>query len=189
MPPNITLRPPPALGPLQPDFKPPPIDWLSGTWHLTHSTLSMWKSNRNNTITYTVMHNPSTQSPSTKLEDTTCFQALKSSKTTTINGISTAREGDTSVWDWRGKGWLKIATSHFEILGHGDIAEEDGGPGQWFVTYFTATLFTNSGISIFERRKEGNGEAWMREILKGLGEIENEAVKKLAGEIFEVLRD
>jgi hypothetical protein len=31
---------------------PPSLDWLSGTWNVTHSTLPMWKNKRNVTITY-----------------------------------------------------------------------------------------------------------------------------------------
>ena len=66
---------------------------------------------------------------------------------------------------------------------------EAGRPGQWLVTYFTATKFTNAGVSVYSRTKEGNPEAVMIDVLEGLRGIENEAVKKLAGEIFEVLRD
>lgn len=186
---SITLRPPPTTGPLQADFTPPTIDWLSGTWHLTHSTLSMWKNNRNVTTSYSVIPASNAQDPLNKLDDITSYQPLTSSKVKTISGIDTARGTDTSVWDWRGKGWLTIATSHWEVLGYGDVPKEAGGPGQWVVTFFTATRFTNAGISVFSRAKEGNPEAMVRDILQSLGGIENEAVKKLAGEMFEVLRN
>ncbi len=141
-------------------------------------------------MNYTIIPAASAQDPSTKLDDTTSYQPLTSSKLKSIRGIDTACGNDTSVWDWRGKGWLTIATSHWEILGYGDIPpEEAGAPGQWLVTYFAATKFTSSGISVYSRTKEGNPETVVRDILKSLGEIENEVVKKLAGEIFEVLRD
>lgn len=39
------------------------------------------------------------------------------------------------------------------------------------------------------RTKEGNQEAVVRDILEYLGGIENEAVRRLAGEISEVLRN
>lgn len=189
MPSTISLRPPPTTGPPQADFTPPTIEWLSGTWHLTHSTLSMWKSNRNVTMSYTIIPAPNPQDPPKKLDDTTSYQPLTSPKFKTINGIDTAHGSDTSVWDWRGKGWLTIATSHWEVLGYGDVPGEAGRPGQWLVTYFTATKFTNAGVSVYSRTKEGNPEAVMIDVLEGLRGIENEAVKKLAGEIFEVLRN
>lgn len=149
----------------------------------------MWKSNRNATVNYTIIPAPNVQDAPMKLDDTTSYQPLTSSKFKSIGGIDTARGTDTSVWDWRGKGWLTIATTHWEVLGYGDVPGEAGGPGQWLVTYFTPTRFTNAGISVFSRMKEGNPEAVVREILESLGGIENEAVKKLAGEIFEVLRN
>lgn len=140
-------------------------------------------------MSYTVFPAPNSQDSPNKLDDTTSYQPLTSSKFKTINGIDTARGTDTSIWDWRGKGWLTIATTHWEVLSYGDIPEDVGGPGQWLVTYFTATRFTSAGISIYSRMKEGNPDAVVRDILEGLGEIENEAVKKLVGGIFEVLRN
>ena len=189
MPSSITLRLPPAIDPSQADFIPPTIDWLSGTWRLTHSTLSMWKSNRNITMNYTIIPASSAQDPSNKLDDVTSYQPLASSKFKSIHGIDTARGTDTSLWDWRGKGWLTIATSHWEVLGYGDIGEEAGGPGQWLVTYFTATRFTNAGISVYSRAKEGNPEALVREILESISGMQNETVKKLTGEMFETVRN
>ena len=185
----ISLRPPPTTGPHQGDFTPPTADWLSGTWHLTHSTFSMWKSNRNVTMKYTIIPPSNAQDPPTKLDNSTSYQPLTSSKFKTFNGVETACGTDTSVWDWRGKGWLTVATIHWEILGYGDIPEEAGGPGQWLVTYFAATRFTGVGISMFSRTKEGNPEAVVRDILGNLGGIEDEMVKKLAGQMFEVLRN
>lgn len=119
-------------------------------------------------------------------------QSLTSSKVKTLSGVNTACGLDTSVWDWRGKGWLALATAHWEVLGYGDVPEEAvvaGRSGQWLVTYFTPTRFTSAGISVYARIKEGNPEAVVRAILESLGAIENEAVRKLAGEIFEVLRN
>ena len=44
-------------------------------------------------------------------------------------------------------------------------------------------------MSIFSRGKEGNPDAVVKEIFESLGRIENEAVKKFVGEIFEVVRN
>ena len=103
----------------------------------------------------------------------------------TINGIDTASGGDAGAWDWRGKGWLKIASSHWEILGHGDL---DGG-NRWAVIYFAKTLFTPAGIDVFSRAKEGLEGKVVEAIKEALAGIEDPAVKKLAGEMFEVKKD
>lgn len=149
----------------------------------------MWKSNRNVTMSYSIIPASKAQDLPNKLDDATTYQPLTSSKFKTLNGVDTACGTDTSIWDWRGKGWLAIATTHWEILGYGDLPEEAGGSGQWLVTYFGATRFTSAGISILSRTKEGISEAVVREILASLGGIENEAVKKLAGEMSEVVRN
>lgn len=149
----------------------------------------MWKNNRNITMSYSIIPASKAQDLPNKLDDTTSYQPINSDKLKTLNGIDTACGTDTSVWDWRGKGWLTIATSHWEVLGYGDLPEEAGGPGQWLVTYFTATKFTNAGISVFSRSKEGNPENVVKDILESLARIENAAVRKLAGEMFEVLRN
>ena len=140
-------------------------------------------------MSYSIIPAPNTQDPSNRLDDNTSYQPLTSSKFKTINGVDTARGADTSIWDWRGKGWLTIATTHWEILGFGDVPDEAGGPGHWLVTYFTATRFTSAGVNIYSKRKEGNPDSVVRDILESLGGIENEAVRKLVGEMFEVSRN
>ncbi|KAF3031472.1 hypothetical protein E8E11_001462 [Didymella keratinophila] len=86
-------------------------------------------------------------------------------------------------YNWRGKGWLTIASSKWEILGYGD---EEGG-NSWVVTYFAKTLFTPAGVDFYSRRGllapatvEG-----IKDAIKGLGGD----VAKLGGEIFEVAYD
>ncbi|MCJ1454422.1 hypothetical protein MMC28_004775 [Mycoblastus sanguinarius] len=184
----ISLRAPSITGLPQPDFTPPTTDWLSGTWHVTHSTLPMWKSKRNVTISYKSLP-PSTSSPSqdatNKLDDIVSYQGLNSKKVKTVNGIDTASGEDTGAWDWRGKGWLMIASSHWEVLGYGDLEAGD----QWAVTYFAKTLFTPAGVDVYSRKKEGLTESVLKSIKEALAGIENESVKKLAVEIFEVRRD
>ena len=82
-----------------------------------------------------------------------------------------------------------LATSHWEVLSYGDVPGEDRGPGQCLVTYFTATKFTIAGINVYSRTEDGNPGTVVRGILQSLGAIEHEVVKKLAGEICEVLRN
>ena len=144
----------------------------------------MWKSKRNVTITYKPLSSPPNIASKEKVEDVVEYQTLNSSSQKQILGIDTI--GNSSgEWDWRGKGWLKIASSHWEVLGWGDL---DGG-GQWVLTYFAKTLFTTAGVDVYSRGKEGHSEAVVEEIKKALAGIEDESVKKLAGELFEVVRN
>ena len=78
-----------------------------------------------------------------------------------------------------------IASSHWEVLGYGDLEAGD----QWAVTYFAKTLFTPAGVDVYSRKKEGLTESVLKSIKEALAGIENESVKKLAVEIFEVRRD
>jgi len=185
---GITLRLP-ATHPAT--FTAPTTAWLAGTWHVTHSTLPMWKSKCNVTITYNPLppSNPNdydTSNASTnKLQDTVSYQTLTSDKIKTVNGVDTAAGGtDTGAWHWRGKGWLIIASSHWEVLGYGDLEDAN----QWAVTYFAKTPFTPAGVDVYSRRKEGMTAAQLEEIKRVLAGLEHEGVRKLAREMFEVVR-
>ncbi|KAL9601284.1 MAG: hypothetical protein Q9179_002926 [Wetmoreana sp. 5 TL-2023] len=166
----------------------------------------MWKSKRNVSITYTPLPNatkPPSRIPSSvpRLDDLVSYQTLNSQKVKTVEGIDTptppnrGEGGAGGEWDWRGKGWLRVARSHWEVLGWGDISaemdgEEKGGGkrmegNQWAVTYFAKTLFTPAGIDVYSRRKEGVGDGVVEGIQEALGRSEDEGVRKLAGEVFE----
>lgn len=78
-----------------------------------------------------------------------------------------------------------IASSHWEVLGHGDGVDGE----QWVVTYFAKTLFTPAGLDIYSRKKEGLSDATLGSIRAALKENESDIVKKLAEEVFEVRND
>lgn len=106
--------------------------------------------------------------------------------------VDTARAPSTSEgeelaslgYTWRGKGWLVIATSKWEILGYGD---EEGKGNSWVVTYFAKTLFTPAGVDFYSRegRLDQRTVEGIKEALKTLGGD----VAKLGGELFEVAMD
>ncbi|MCJ1405899.1 hypothetical protein MMC11_009130 [Xylographa trunciseda] len=191
----ITIRPPSLSSSLTPPptFTLPPISFLSGTWHVTHSTLPMWKTARNVTITYkplsTVVHGQP------QLDDLVAYQPLHSDKRKTIAGVDTYSKDGHGAWDWRGKGWLKIASSRWEVLGwgvrerEGEGAEEspDGAAG-WVVTYFAKSIFSPAGIDVYTRG-ESLEEAMLERINDGLMTVEDEGFQKLVGTMFEVKRD
>lgn len=172
-------------------YQSPSLKFMQGTWHVTHSTLPMWKSKRNVKITYTPLpaSTPGTPVEETdRLDDVVSYQGLDSDKVHTVHGVDKASGGSgvTDTWDWRGKGWLMIASSHWEVLGWADNgAEQDS----WVVTYFAKTLFTPAGIDIYSRRKEGLSESTVEDIKTALSRVDNQNVRDLSGELFDVKTD
>lgn len=187
---NITIRPPTFSKAIAPaDFPIPTISWLTETWHVTHSSLPMWKSKRNVTIKYTPLP-PSSDNVSPestdRLDDLVSYQSLSSTKLQTVEGVDTASGEGRGEWNWRGKGWLKIASSHWEVLGWGE--EEDTG-NKWVVTCFAKTLFTPAGVDFYSRDKAGLRAETVEGIKKGLAELEDGDIRKMAGDVFEVTID
>ncbi|KAH0369659.1 hypothetical protein KCU65_g3159, partial [Aureobasidium melanogenum] len=172
-------------------YSPPSLSFLQGTWHVTHSTLPMWKSKRNVQITYKALA-PSTPDATPgqtdRLDDVVSYQALDSDKVHTVHGVDKASGGIgvTDIWDWRGKGWLMIASSHWEVLGW---ADKGAGQDSWVVTYFAKTLFTPAGIDFYSRGKEGLSEQTVQDIKAALARVDNEDVRRLSSELFEVKMD
>ena len=198
----LNLRPPTTSQLPQPDdFHAPSLDWLKGTWTVTHSTLPMWKTKRNVHITYTVLpNNPkhgAVENTSNQLDDLVEYQPLDSDKVKSVHGIDTAAGAEAGEWDWRGKGWLKIASSHWEVLGWGDESGPSGeatstgnnSESQWAVTYFAKTLFTPAGIDVYSRTDKGLTEETLSAIKTALQDMKDPDIQKLAGELFEVKRN
>jgi len=78
---------------------------------------------------------------------------------------------------------LKIASSHWEVLGYG--AEEGG----WAVTYFAKTLFTPAGIDVYSREKGGLSEGLQQRIEDEMKKIEDGNFRKMLEGVFEVKHD
>ncbi|EUC31663.1 hypothetical protein COCCADRAFT_27672 [Bipolaris zeicola 26-R-13] len=194
----VTLRAPSSLPATEASasISPPQLSWLSGSWNVTHSTLPMWKKNRNVRITYTPV--ASTTPP--QIDDVVTYQGLNSDALKTVHGVDKPFDvpntappagaeggaGDVASlgYNWRGKGWLVIATSKWEILGYGD---EQGTGNSWVVTYFAKTLFTPAGIDFYSR-KGSLAPQTINDIKAALAGLGGD-VAKLAGQIFEVKMD
>ncbi|KAJ4215455.1 hypothetical protein NW759_009873 [Fusarium solani] len=146
----------------------PALDWITTTWTVTHSTLSMWRDARNVRITYKLL--PGTTDGRPRLDDLVEYEPTsKDGVRKTVEGIDT--QASSSGWDWRGKGWLFFVGSHWEILGWGEATTADGVKEKWAVTWFAPTVFTKEGLDVYCDRKEGLSEetyAAIREALKGL---------------------
>lgn len=175
----LTFRPPsssPAKS-VSP-WSPPNPKFLHGTWHVTHSTLPMWKSNRNVTITYTPA-----PSPSGANDNIVKYQPLQSDKWKEVHGLEKPNPEVPAAYTWRGKGWLMIASSHWEVLGYGD------DEGDWLVTFFQKTLFTPAGIDICVRRKGGISEDLMQKIRGEMKKVDDQSFREQADKIFAVKHD
>ncbi|KAI1796471.1 hypothetical protein LXA43DRAFT_621085 [Ganoderma leucocontextum] len=230
-----------------PDVHSPPIDLclesFMGTWHVTHSTLPLWKSRKDVTITYTLKTPPSADG-AVKFDDVVEYRSKSdppSAARSRIVGVDTlitqsnsnappsssaagsrppsggglntsdasssaapatsspssgppsdpdsaasTRKPAQTRYKWRGKGWLAVASSRWQLLGCSADASP-GGTGAWAVTYFEKTLFTPAGLDIYARTADGLPADVVAEIIakaQGLGGD----VEKLAEGFFEVER-
>ncbi|EPS41499.1 hypothetical protein H072_4593 [Dactylellina haptotyla CBS 200.50] len=173
-----------------------PQDLLK-TWWVTTSTLPMWKSAKNITITYTpvpssnyiddIIHYNPRDSPPASEEG--AKPTVKS-----IHGVDyPLSETPTDLsYKWRGKGWLFIATSRWQVVGYGgrDVKEVDGvlEGVEWVLTFFEKSLFTPAGVDIMTVAKEGVDEETRKAIdegLKGCGGT----LEGLQPQMFEIPRD
>ncbi|SMQ48606.1 unnamed protein product [Zymoseptoria tritici ST99CH_1A5] len=187
----ITLRPPTFSSASQPaTFQPPTIPWLAETWHVTHSTLPLWKDKKNVRIQYTPLEPslPSVAKDQTdRIDDLVTYQKANSDKVNEIRGVDKAANPDSrGEWDWRGKGWLMIASSHWEILGWG---EEEGTSNKWMATVFAKTMFTPAGMDIYSQARTGVKPETLAAIKEALAKVDDASVKKMAGEVFEIKSD
>ncbi len=165
---------------------------MVGTWHVTHATLPMWKSKRNVRITYTKLDPAGGAESHPRVDDLVEYQAPGNPKVKSVHGVSSSDPKAALppgwAWHWRGKGLLMIASSNWEVLGFGDADEPDGSKNAWIVTYFTKTLFTPAGIDLYSRNKNMS-DTTLQSIKAALERFSDPALKKLAGEIFEVPTD
>jgi hypothetical protein len=133
----------------------------------------MWRSAQNLRITYTPLP-PKNDSSPPRIDDLVQYESstgkggvknIKGIDTATL--ASEARSSDTSVWDWRGKGWLAFVTSHWEVLGWGE-RERDGRVERWVVTWFAPTLFTKEGVDVYSDHPSGGSNELIHDIMNAL---------------------
>ncbi|PBP20904.1 hypothetical protein BUE80_DR008365 [Diplocarpon rosae] len=111
-----------------------------------------------------------------------------------IRGVDTPAAGVEAAWNWRGRGWLRIAGSYWEVLGWGEFeSHAHGGAAttekeRWVVTWFKASLFTPMGVDVYSDRKEGMSEGLYRMISAALerGEAGEEVAGMCRAEMREV---
>lgn len=128
----------------------PSIDWLSGRWHISHSSLPMWLDKRNCTVDYTPLAPNASGVP--RLDDMVHYQTLKSDSVSQIHAVNTGWEGNPAGWTWRGTGWItQFISCDWEIFGYGTLS----GGGDWMIMHFRATWLTKAGLDLFVRGVDG----------------------------------
>ncbi|KAG5980309.1 hypothetical protein E4U55_004174 [Claviceps digitariae] len=156
---------------------PPTIEWLSRTWSVTHSTLSIWRSARNVRISYEPLP-PSKGDGKPRINDLVEYEPTnKSGVLKRIEGVDTqAVEGG---WNWRGKGWLSFVSSHWEVLGWGESTTAEGKTERWAVTWFAPTVFTKEGLDVYSDCAEGLSEELYGRIEEALRKLEAREVAEM----------
>jgi hypothetical protein len=135
----------------------------------------MWRKVKNVRITYKLIH-PTTPNGPILLDDEVTSEPTQRTflpQPKSIKGIDTP-DGEGG-WDWRGRGWLKIASSHWEILGWGEK-----GDGKWVVTWFAPSLFTPAGLDICSDKKQGMSAELYKDIETALQGLEAKEMANLA---------
>jgi hypothetical protein len=154
---------------------------------VTHSTLPLWRSERNVRISYTAQPPRAGNQPAARNSDLVEYEAASGKGgVKTVSGTNTAVVSpglgeNTGSWDWKGKGWLFWVGSHWEVLGWGERPLPDGGVERWAVTWFSASIFTPEGVDIYADRKEGLSKDTVDEIMKALKELPAKDLAAMCG--------
>jgi hypothetical protein len=143
----------------------------------------MWRKAKNVRITYKILPS-ATSDGQILLDDEVTSEPTQRTllpQPKSIRGVDTP-DGE-GAWNWRGRGLLKIASSHWEVLGWGQIGDE-----KWVVTWFAPSMFTPAGLDIYCDKKEGMSAGLYRQIEEALTGLEAKEMASLAKkEMKEVL--
>ena len=166
-------------------FQPPSPEQLLGLWFITHTSLPFWRDKRNIKITYAA---PSSSSPlrlnADPITDAVTYQPPGSATLKTVQGVNTrAQGGRDGAWDWRGSGWVKVVSNHWEILGYG--GGEEGGC--WMVIFTHKSFFAPAAVHVYSRGKEALGEETRKALMGALARRRD--LKDLVGSVFLVQQD
>ncbi|MCJ1270049.1 hypothetical protein MMC22_009943 [Lobaria immixta] len=164
-------------------FQPPSLDQLLGHWYITQTSSALWRDKRNVKLTYTLLDSTNQLYPT--IDDLITYQGLSSSKLETVHGTDTPSQTDPCAWTWRGKGWLKFVSSHWEILGHGEVGES----GQWMVIHGQKSIATPAVVNVYTRKREGLPKDMRKEVEVALEELGDEHLRALVRSMYSVRHD
>jgi hypothetical protein len=113
-------------------------DLAVGTWHIVETSLPLWRTRHDPTVTYAAL-------PDGSLIDVVAFRSGRGASRRII-GID--RRSPDGGWRWRGVGPItRLAHSDWRFIA-GDAAEG------WAVTAFARTPFTSAGIDLYFRERQ-----------------------------------
>jgi hypothetical protein len=190
---TYSIKPPSDNGSVE--VEAPSFLWIGTTWCVAYTNLPLWKDKKNVRITYRIEGNAPSPSDGRMpdLDDHVVYEEIGKTKEKHIHGISRPVEVEGIAfglaYSWRGKGWLRIASSDWEILGWGkdEFASADK-PNDWVVTCFSKTLFTPAGIDIYTRTALPLTEETLKKIKDVLTGLADENWSKMVNAIYEISR-
>ncbi|KAG8954663.1 histidinolphosphatase [Tulasnella sp. 424] len=179
-----------------------PYERLMESWAVVASTLPLWKNRKNVTITYQPKEGGGAASDfldiiefnnvksDPKKPPTKIVGADKNENPTALEtDDSQSSEENAAKFKWRGKGPLAISSSKWQILGY-FLAEDPARRDEdWVVTYFGKTLFTPAGLDIYVRSPKVFSREKVQRLIKACQRNEDETVRKVAADFFEIPRD
>lgn len=159
----------------------PTIDQISGLWFITRTSVAFWKDKRNATVTFTQVKS----NTSGALDNLAIYQTLSSDNLKSVHGTDRPSQNNPGTFDWRGNGWLSIASSRWEILRYG----VEGNGGAWLLVHTQASIFTSEGFILYSRKKEILQSDVQMTLEGRLAEYQPGHLKELVVAMFEVKQD
>lgn len=115
-----------------------PVPDLSGTWHIVRTSLRLWRSRQDPTLSYLPL-------PDGTVLDATAYRTRRRSRV--IVGLD--RPDGDGGWVWRGLEPLTLlARSRWRVVASGQ---------DWMVIHFSRTPFTAEGVDLCHRRPYPTG--------------------------------
>jgi hypothetical protein len=131
--------------------------FLTGTWFICFSNFTMWTKGDKVQPAFHYEIAANRKGNSILTDEVRYF---KKGKEKSIKGFDTPSPSDPNAFLWRGKGFLKLLSSHWKVV----LKDED--KGEWAVIHFSKTLFTPAGIDVISRQSAISPETWRHIILK-----------------------
>jgi len=182
-----------------------PYDRLMESWAVVASTLPLWKKRKNVTITYSPLEGVDS---SESFLDTVTFNNINSDEgkdPSTVVGIdvhdknapdnltedreATPTDLNGLRFKWDGKGLLSVSSAKWQVLGFFLAQDSTRRDEDWVVTYFASTLFTPAGLDIYVRKPQNFAKEKVQKLIEVCKSNEDEGVRKVSQEFFEIPRD
>jgi lipocalin len=114
---------------------------VQGTWHVVATTFPMWTEGRRRepTFTYSGLRR---EGGRVRFDDTVGF--VRDGERDAIEGVDTQHAGVPTHFTWRGRGWLCLFTSEWDV-----VALDPAG--RWAALTFSSTIATPAGVDVIAR--------------------------------------